>query len=515
MHDLVLKGGTVYDGLGSPGTPADLAVAAGRVTAVGHDVGAARRVVDVTGLAVAPGFVDAHTHSDLMPLAADVRPGKLLQGVTTEIVGNCGISFAPADEEGARTLGGLYGDLACGTAPAARTFARYLDEVQDAGPVTNIAALVGHGTLRIAANGMRETLRDGALDRMRTLLDEALTAGAFGLSSGLVYAPGSYADTAELAALAEVLRPRNRIYATHLRDEGDGLLAALDEAVEVAERARVPLQVSHCKVTGRRNHGSAPALLDRLRAARARGVDVRGDAYPYTAGATVLVALLPPEAVAGGSEALVRRLTEPGARESLRSLAATGRGLWNAVAAADVRVARHRDPAVAGRTLAELAHDGDPWDTLCRTVAADPAATAVLTAMDPDDVRTVLADPLIGIGSDSTPTAGPGHPRDHGCFPEFLGHHVRELGVVDLPTAVRKCTSANAERFGLTGRGRLEPGAVADVCVFDPVRIAHPGGYADPRRPPVGIEHVLLAGTPVVERGVFTGVRAGRVLRAR
>ncbi|GCD99155.1 N-acyl-D-amino-acid deacylase family protein [Embleya hyalina] len=515
MHDLVLGGGTVYDGRGARGVSADVAVVDGRIRAVGRGLGAARRVIDVGGLAVAPGFVDAHTHSDLMPLTGPAQPFKLLQGVTTEVVGNCGISFAPVDTEAAETLQSIYGDLACGTELRARSFGEYLDEVQAAGPMTNIAALVGHGTLRVVANGMRERLREGALGRMRALLGEALAAGAFGLSSGLIYPPGSYADTAELVALAEVLRPWGRVYATHLRDEGDRLLPALDEAIEVAEGAGVRLQVSHCKVTGRRNHGSAPALLDRLRAARERGVDVRGDAYPYTSGATVLVALLPPAAAAGGSNALAGRLADAGEREALRASASAGRGLWSAVTPADVLVSRHADGAVVGRTLADLSRGQDPWLVLCRIIASDPAATAVLTAMDLGDVCTILADPLIGIGSDSIPSAGPGHPRSYGCFPEFLGRYVRELGVVDLPVAVRKLTFDNAARFGLADRGRLEAGVVADVCVFDPEVIAHPGGYADPRRAPVGVEHVLLAGQPVVVGGEFSGDRVGQVLRAR
>jgi N-acyl-D-amino-acid deacylase len=508
MHDLLLRGGNVHDGTGAPPVTADVAIAAYRVVAVGCDLGIARRVVDVDGLVVAPGFVDAHTHSDLVPLAGGEQATKLRQGVTTEIVGNCGVSFAPLDEAAAAHLAGIYGDLTCGVPVGPRTFGGYLDEVEAARPTTNVMALVGHAALRTTANGMDEELAPGALDRMCALLAEALDAGAAGLSSGLVYPPGSHAAPDEMAALAAVAQRYGRIYATHLRDEGDRLPQALDEAIAVAEATGVRLQVSHCKVTGRRNHGGGPELLARLHAAHEAGIDLAGDAYPYTSGATVLVALLPPSATAGGADRLVELLGDPCARERLRAAADAGQGLWTAADPAGVRLMQHADPGVCGRALAEVG--GDPWTTLCGLVAADPGATVLLEAMALTDVLTILADPLIGIGSDSTPSAGPGHPRNRGCFPELLATVVRTHGALDLPTAIRKATSVTADRFGLTGRGRLEPGAVADVCVFDPERVAHP----DPLGEPTGILHVLVAGVPAVADGQVTGARAGRVLRA-
>jgi N-acyl-D-aspartate/D-glutamate deacylase len=508
MHDLLLRGGSVHDGTGAPAVTADVAVAGDRIVAVGRDLGPARRVVDVDGLAVAPGFVDAHTHSDLVALTGRPEGAKLRQGVTTEVVGNCGVSFAPLDEAAAGHLTGIYGDLTCGLPIGPRTFAGYLAEVDAARPTTNVVALVGHAALRTTANGMAEALAPGALDRMCALLAESLDAGAAGLSSGLVYPPGSHAAPEEMTALAAVAQRYGRIYATHLRDEGDRLPQALDEAIAVAEASGVRLQVSHCKVTGRRNHGRAPDLLARLHAARRAGIDVAGDAYPYTSGATVMVALLPPSATAGGADRLVQLLGDPRERERLRAAADHGQGLWRAADPGGVRLMRHKDPGVCGRTLAEVG--ADPWTTLCELVAADPGATVLLEAMDLTDVLTILADPLIGIGSDGTPSAGAGHPRNRGCFPELFATVVRTHGALDLPTAVHKATAANADRFGLAGRGRLGAGAVADVCVFDPARVAHP----DPLGEPAGFLHVLVAGVPAVEDGRVTGARAGRVLRA-
>jgi len=509
MIDLLLRGGTVHDGLGSPGVTADVAVGGGRVVAVGRDLGPARRVLDVTGLYVTPGFVDAHAHSDLVPLMPRPQPFKLFQGVTTEINGNCGYSYAPDATRLEELTGERVPDW---------TFAEYLAAIEAAGPVNHVATLVGHSTLRGAVAGFRPELRPGELERMRELAAEAFEAGACGLSSGLIYPPGSWADTDELVELARVAHAFGVPYTTHMRDEGSALGRALDEAIEIARRARVRLQVSHCKVAGRRNHGGAGMLLGKLRRAREEGVDVRGDQYPYTAGSTVLAALLPPSALAGGG---VRDLlASPAGRARLRAEAGkggTGAGLWQDTTPEGVLITAHAsdspDGRIVGATLAELAGDGDPWETLCDLVALDPAAQMVIEMMAEEDVVAIMADPLIGIGSDNGPPTGLEHPRTWGCFPRFLGEYVRERGVVGWPEAIRKMTSATADQFGLRGRGWLGPGAYADICVLDPATVGHAGTYAAPDAQPTGIVHVLLEGHVVVESGQFTGERRGRVLR--
>src|SRR5439155_3819096 len=263
-----------------------------------------------------------------------------------------------------------------------------------------------------------------------------------------------------------------RPYATHMRDEGPGLAAALDEAIAIGRRARVRVQVSHCKAAGRPSHGSSRLLLDKLHEARREGIDVRGDQYPYCAGSTFLAALLPPEVYEGGIAMLQQRLADAGTREQLLGIAehaddAIGAGLWRQCTPADVLVTRHRDDVNVGRTLADIAGDSSPWEVLCALAAADPAAMMVITLMDEGDVRTIMGDPLIAIGSDSDAPIGLTHPRVYGCFPRFLGSYVRHLGVVAWPEAFRKMTSASAAQFGLTGRGVLVAGAVADVCVVD------------------------------------------------
>ena len=514
---LLLEGGTVFDGLGNPGRVADVAVVDGRVVAVGDDPPAGLRRIGCDGLAVAPGFVDTHAHSDLVHLLDQPQPFKLLQGVTTEVVGNCGLTFAPLDPGSAEVAATLWSSLAGGVPIEPASFGELAGRLERAGPANNLALLVGHGTLRLTANGLEERLRPGAAERMAALAAEAFEAGAVGLSSGLIYVPGSYAGTGELVALARVAAAYGGVYATHLRDEGAHLEAALDEAVTIAATAGARLQVSHCKAAGRAAHGTGGRLLERLAAARLDGVDAQGDQYPYDAGATVLSALLPPAVAAGGTEAMRARLRDPDARAALRAQAergGIGDGAWVEADPADVLLTGHRDPAVVGRTLAEAAGGRDPWDALCDLVADDPAAAIVVRLMREDDVRAIMASPLVGVGSDNGPPTGLEHPRTWGCFPRLLGRYVRELGVLTWEQAVRKATWLGARQFRLDGRGLLVEGAVADLCVFDPATVGHDGTYLDPDVPVTGIEHVVLGGDLVVEHGQFTGRRSGRVLRS-
>ncbi|MFI6818387.1 amidohydrolase family protein [Nonomuraea sp. NPDC050328] len=512
MHELILTGGQVHDGFGNPPVTADVAVSGGRVTAVGTGLGPARRTLDADGLVVAPGFLDPHSHSDAVPFLPEAQPFKLYQGVTTEIVGNCGFTMAPTDPATA------------GLAPisiGARTFATfgdYLDAAEAAGPSNHLAALVGHNTLRLAAAGMARELPPGALERMCALAEEAFEAGAVGLSSGLEYVPGAYAGRAELIALARVARRHGGVYATHSRSESEGLAGALDEAIDVARAAGIRLQVSHCKASGRAVHGGSALILGKLAAARRQGVDVRGDLYPYQAFCTGLAAMLPPEACEGGVEAMRARLAEPATRAALRATAedpanGTSVGLWREVHPEDVQILEHTDPAVAGLRLAQVLDGREPWDALCDLLIADPHAYAVCHTMHEDDVLAIMADPLIAIGSDSGEPYGPNHPRTFGTFPRFLGRYVRERKVTGLAEAIRKVTSATATQFGLTDRGWLGPGATADLVAFDPNTIGHAGGYDNPSVRPTGVVHVLLEGEPVLTGGEFGGLRRGRVIR--
>ncbi|TDE00056.1 D-aminoacylase [Jiangella asiatica] len=520
---MVLSGGTVFDGLGSPGTVADVVVENGAVRAI-EPAGSHRptgvRVIDCDGLYVAPGFVDAHSHSDMVPLMDQPQPFKLLQGVTTEIAGNCGFSFAPLTDESAAVVRAMYAELACGVDVGAGSFAEFLDQVEKSGPTNHLAYLVGHHTLRVTANGAGDELRPGAVDEMCRLAAEAFEAGAVGFSTGLIYPPGCFADQAEVMRIARVAGAYGRTYATHMRDEGRFVEDAIDEAVAIARAGGIRLQISHCKAAGKAAHGKGAALLERLEQARLAGVDVMGDQYPYLAGGTVMLALLPNDAVAGGAHAMVARLGDPAERERLRTQAALGRpadGMWANTEPSKILVTTHRDASVVGRTVAEAAGsagDADPFDTLCELLIADPGAMIVLEMMAEPDVRAIMASPLVGIGSDNGPPIGMQHPRTYGCFPRLFGTYVREEQVLTWPEAIRKASSLIARQFGLAGRGVLLPGAHADVTVFDPATIGHGGSYVEPDVPTEGIRTVLLDGRVVVDDGVFTGERAGRVLRA-
>lgn len=524
---VVVRGGTVFDGLGSSGVRADVLVAGGRVREIGRiDVPVAARVIDVDGCFVAPGFIDPHAHSDVAPMLEKGHPFKLGQGVTTEINGNCGMSVAPATPRSVPLLlERSSAELLRGIDLHESSFAEFLERVERARPVTHVAYLVGHGTLRLAANGPDAALSPGSMARMRTLAADAFEAGAIGFSTGLIYAPGSYADRDELVELAHVAARYNALYATHMRDEGAAVIASIEEAAAIAEAGGVRLQISHCKLAGSSNHGRAKELLGAIRRVAERGVDVRGDQYPYTAGSTGITALLPTRALDGGQEHLLGILQDPEQRLALRLEAergAVGAGLWSACEPAGVFITGHADDAVVGRTLVEIVSvtDEDPFDAACRLILRDPGSSIAIEVMSEDDVREIMADPLVGVGSDNSlpPTAGSSglpHPRTFGTFPRLLGRYVREEGVLDWPEAIRKSTSLIARHFGLTDRGTLTPGSVADIVVFDPESVGHPGDFTRPDLPVSGIEHVLLEGVPVLTDSDYSGARRGRVLRRR
>jgi N-acyl-D-aspartate/D-glutamate deacylase len=517
--DVVLAGGSVVDGSGSPGFPGDVGIVGDRIAAIGDLSGsAAHERVDVTGACVSPGFVDLHTHSDLAPFLGaehdDLRLASLRQGVTTEICGNCGFSVFPAPEarqpELVRYLQAVLG-------PHATSFAD-LGAYVDALPAltTNLASLVGHGTLRAGTTGFERRAADRRERReAEALLDAALGDGAVGFSSGLIYAPGSYAATDELIELARVAARRGRPYVTHMRDEMDGVDEAIDEALRIGAASGAAVQISHHKTAGRRNWGRTIETLQRLEAA---DVDVAIDVYPYTAGSTSLPALLPPWASEGGVDALLERLRDPGQRGRIREDFATGLAGWQQIVEPDgwhhvtiASAARH--PDVEGRSVADLG--GDPVDTVAELLLGeDGQVTVIVEMMAEEDVVRVLASPLSMIGSDGIPLPGKPHPRWAGSFARVIGKYVRSDGVLTLEQAVHKMTQAPAERFGLRDRGLLRSGGAADVVVFDAGAVTDAASYDEPLAPPPGIRHVLVNGTFGVRDGAPTGARGGRFITA-
>jgi len=529
---LLLRGGTVVDGSGAPGERADVAIAGDRIAAVARALPArAARVLDVAGLVVAPGFIDAHAHSDLFYLDCPAAESKLRQGCTTEVVGMCSFSPAPVDPARRDLTAAWVAGIGARLDIRWERFGEYLAALRAARPSINVVPFVGHGALRLAALGPDDRpAGPDALRAMIRLLDEALDAGAFGFSTGLVYPPSAYATTEELVALARAMAGRGGLYFSHIRNEGAGLLAAVAEAIHVGEAAGVGVQIAHVKAAGRENWGKLEAALRAIDAARARGVDVTGDAYPYDASSTKMDNLLPAWAHVGGVPRLLERLADPATRRRIVDECLVDGERWRApsvgtVGFDEVQVATCRRRELEGLTLAELARRRGvpPAEALLDLLREEQATVSmVVFAQSPDNVARALAHPAIMVGSDSLGlTAGPGphpgkpHPRMYGTFPRVLAVYVREHGRLTLEQAVHKMTGMPARRLGLRDRGLLRPGAAADVVVFDPATVRDEATFADPHRYPTGIPYVIVNGALVVDGGRFTAAGTGRILTPR
>ncbi|MBF9129640.1 D-aminoacylase [Plantactinospora sp. S1510] len=516
--DLLLAGGLVVDGSGGPTVTADVLVRAGRVAAIGSGL-SAQAVRDVTGRVVCPGFVDIHTHSDLTLLSDPRALSAVHQGVTTEVVGNCGLSVAPlapgAPVGPIRQAVG-YLDLDPAVDWSWPDLNGYLAVLAAAGPGVNVAALVGHLALHASVVGFADRAADPAeIDRMRGLLGEAFDAGAVGLSTGLVYAPLPYVRDAELLALASVVADRDRIFTWHVRNYDDELLDSVGQAVRIARATGARTQISHLAAVGRRNWGAVRRALDLVDAANADGFDVGVDIYPYLHGNAPLSQLLPAYAQEGGPEAWAPRLRDPALRAEIRAAWLDRPTGWDELTLS--WTSRPAPDPVVGRSIAALAEAaGVDAADLVLDLLAELGNGVLMTAggRSDDDLRTVLGHPAAVVASDGLALdpggvtgAGVPHPRSYGTFPRFLHRYA-----TDLPDAVRRCTSAPATRVGLHDRGLLRPGAPADVVVFDPARLTDRATFTAPHQFAAGIDLVLVNGVVTVDGGAHTGSRAGNVL---
>ncbi len=490
--DVLIRGATLYDGSGAPGRVTDVAVRDGRIaSASAAPTSRANVVIDAEGLAVAPGFIDVHTHDDF---AAIVRPEmdfKVLGGVTTCVVGNCGMGAAPWRV--ASLMARAYHPDA--TLPEWDGYAGYLAHLEREPASTHVAALIGHGTLRasVMGNAKRAPTPD-ELEQMKCVVREGLEAGAVGLSTGLIYEPGRYAASDEIIALAAEMAGTGALYASHMRDEGVGLLESVRETIEIGRRAGVSVQISHHKASGRAAWGLVRESLVCIEQAQAEGLDVHADQYPYTAGSTILGAILQNGAFQEG-----------------------GRGGLGGMEPSDVVIAaapRHTE--WEGRSVAELATAlaMPPREAAEHVAAESPGVTVVLHTMCEDDVRTVMRHPSTMIGSDGIPSLpGKPHPRLWSSFARVLGRYARDAGLLSLEDAIWRMTGFPARKFHLGERGVVREGAFADLVVFDPARILDLGTYEDPNVPPTGIHHVFVNGERVVRDGKHTGARPGQPLR--
>ncbi len=525
--DLLIRGGTVVDGSGGARFRADVAVTGGRIRLVRDPAALTELTVgdelDATGRIVAPGFIDLHSHSGLWILAEPRHEPKVRQGVTTEVVGVDGNAYAPFRDRAdlvafARLNGGLDGrpQVALDWSGVASYLARF-----DAGVAVNVALVVGNSALRIDAIGWDdEPARPETLHRMRVVLREAMQDGAFGLSSGLDYPPGSYASTEELAVLTAESARLGGFYHTHVRYPlGDRFLDPFREAIEIGRRGGGAVHITH--LYHRPTYPGGPEqLLGLVDDARAEGLDVTFDMYPYEWAATRLVIQLPQWTQAGGPDALLERISDPAIRARLRDeMAARGAAYASAAGWSDVRLGYFSDPRNArweGRTLAEVMTDtgADAVDAICDLLVSEDLRVAQVTSgPETDTLPRYFAHPAAMIGTDSTFLGARPSPRTYGSFPRVLGEFVRERRVLGLEEAIRKLTSAPAARLGLRSRGLVRDGMVADLVVFDADRVASLATMEEPRRYPVGIEHVIVNGTPVIRDGNHTGALPGRSLR--
>jgi N-acyl-D-amino-acid deacylase len=526
MHDILIRGGILYDGAGNPGVAGGIAIAGGRIAAIGRAAGPAQRVIDADGLAVAPGFIDIKTHSDFTLPINPKAESKVRQGVTTEIVGHCGFSVAPALSGKVELLKDYLSPSAPWLPFRETSFPDYLDSFPPT--AVNAGMLVGHNTLRLMVMGMAERAPSAAeLDAMIALLEDALGAGALGMSSGLFTPPGSYAAAAEMIAFGHVLKRHNAGYFTHLRDESNKVIEAVEEAIAIAAACGVHVEIVHFKCSGTDNWGKAAVALGMIEQAKARGLDVDCDAYPYDAGSNPLKNLLPPWVQAGGVEAMLTRLSDRTARDTMRAdIARDGLNNWGRIpswACVTISISPHL-PQHAGKTIAGLAAErgADPDDTLADYLIEDRGATRVLVAsISEDDIRTLVASQHALVGSDGNcvapyGTVGQGlpHPRFYGTFPRVLTHYVREQRALPLERAIHKMTGATARALKFKDRGLLREGYRADIVLFDPDDFADRATYAEPHQFPTGKRtSVLVNGTLVVEDARHTGALPGNVLR--
>lgn len=519
MLDLAVNDARIVDGTGRPARRGSVGVRDGKVVEVASADLTARRVIDAAGKVVCPGFIDLHSHADFAAESQSSAETQLAQGVTTLVTGNCGQSPFPVGDLGAlqSSTSFLRPDLSWSWTG----LTGFREAVTAARPGVNLALQVGHGALRTAAMGAQDAPADeAALATMRQLLQDAAAEGAVGFSTGLIYAPGSYATSDEVDALAATAAECGLTYSTHVRNETDSVLDAVDEAIGTARRTGVSLEISHIKAMGVRNHGKVEQILRRIDRAVDDGVDVMADVYPYVASSTTLTSRLPLWAMDGGAKALLSRLSDPRQRAQVRDgLAARFDGEIDPAGIVLADLPDGPYTADVGRSIVDIAErDGaEPAEAVLAILDGHNASVAIVNhAMAEADLEMALQHPLVSVASDGWVLAGSGtgmpHPRSFGSFARVLGRYSRERGVLTLEEAIRKMTSQPAARMRLADRGAIRVGAVADLVVLDPETVTDRSTYEDPWQLAIGVSHVLIAGQRAYAGGTLVDTRAGVVL---
>ena len=533
MYDLKIVNGTIIDGRGSPSYSADIGIAKGRIVALGKLESDASAIIDAAGQVVSPGFIDLHTHSDASFLIDPSADSKVRQGCTLELAGNCGMSFCGpvqgAAVEQSEQRWQMYGpDIALSRPDNIlhwNSFGDYMDALASSGSTLNIASQVGHGTIRAGVIGFDDRAPTvSELDSMATLVSESLDAGALGFSTGLFYAPGSYARTDEIVALAGEAAKKNKLYSTHMRDEGNysiSLLGSVEESIAIGRLSGVRVQISHLKCLGPETWGQANELLTRIEHARNESIDLAGDQYPYTAGSTNITgAIFPRWTQTGGREGTLKKLSDESLYPSiLHGIAAD---IERRGGADKIVIANYpSDRSIEGKNLAEIAkkHGISPSEVAV-SIYLESETSVILHSMEEPDVEVIAEGKWVSVASDGSSiktsgalSSGKPHPRSYGTFPRFLGRYVREKGVVSLEEGIRKMTSLPASRLNLSQRGAILPGFWGDITIFNPATVSDTATFDNPHSYPTGISHVLVNGVPVVNNGSLTNKRPGKVIR--
>ncbi|MFA6472346.1 MAG: D-aminoacylase [Candidatus Latescibacterota bacterium] len=525
MYDLIIKNGKIVSGRGNPWFYCDIAISEGKIVGIGHfDNAQANKTIDAKKMVVSPGFIDGHSHSDLSLLIQPRAEAKVMQGVTTEIIGLDGLSLSPVSENNSSIWRKFIAGV-CGNPDIPwnwKSFADQMDALDAVKPSLNVSSYAGLGAIRFHVMGMTDRgATQSEIETMRDIAIIMMEEGARGISSGLIYPPNEYQTTDEIARIAERVPPYGGAYNIHLRSEGDRLFPAMDEAIEIGRRSGIPVIITHFKIMGEKNWGEAERALEKVDEARRQGIEVSIEQYPYTAGSTFLKAIVPPWYHAGGPDALIRTLCEN--RNAVKKdiyerndwenfVLATG---WDNIRISSVE--SDANQKFVGKSITEISRlrgTDDPADSALDIIVEEQGAVSmVLFFMDERDVMTIMSHPAVNYITDGILGGSQPHPRVYGSFPRILGRYVREKGILRLEDAIRKMTSLPAEKLQLKSKGVIAEGYDADLVIFDPDTVIDTATYENPRQYPLGIFWVVVNGEVVVEEGKHTGAAPGKTIR--
>ena len=524
MYDLLFQNAKIVDGSASPWYYGDVAVKDGKIVQIGKISGQAKQVIDATGLVLSPGFIDIHSHSDFTVLSNPLSESRILQGVTTELGGDCGLSPAPVHPDRKELLKRYVGFLSSTMDYNWKSMGEFLDVVEQNGISTNFATMVGQGTIRIATMGFEDRAPTAQeLAEMRQAAADAMADGAYGLSTGLIYPPGVFSFVDEISEVAKGIAPYGGFYESHMRNEADDIIASVEETIEVGKRAGVPVQVVHHKICDRKNwRVKGHATIALIKKMRAEGFDITVDQYPYIASATTLTSMLPKWTMAGGMDEMLKRLKDPDTRAKIRAEILESRAksqrTWSDILIAGV--AKEENKWTQGLTVQQVGDKlgKEPIDAAFDLIIDENGDVNQVTfGMCEEDVEFIMSQDFVMIGSDgsgmSLDAPGVPHPRNFGTFPRVIGHYSRDRGLFSLEKAVHKMTGMPAARIGLGDRGLIKLGMWADLVLFDEKTIIDTPSYTDPKRACAGIHKVFVNGVLTAQDGVHTGVKAGMVLR--